>query len=103
MLFLNKMERGIFMATILNICNDVRKRIKDIDEKIDQAVYVWDVSKDKRTVAVLSIDKAEEIKGDVKELMGKLEVIDKQLEKDSSVREYYNSVYKKCADFWNKI
>lgn len=35
--------------------------------------------------------------------MGTLKVIDKELEKDSDVRQYYNDVYKKCADFWNTV
>lgn len=91
------------MATILNTCKAARRRIKSVEDKIDQAVVMWNILEGERSIGGLRTDKAEAIKGDVKELMGILEVIDKELEKDSDVRQYYNSVYKKCEDFWNII
>lgn len=90
------------MGTVLNQCKEVRKEIREIEAKIDEAVFMWIQHDGKMSVAGFFRNKAEEIRGSVFELKGKLEQIDIILEKDSEVRSYYNKVYEKCCDFLQK-
>ncbi len=88
------------MGTILNTCKEARAKIRDVEEKIDQAVVCWKLLNDgNKQVEVYYIDKSKEIRDEVLTLKGILEAINIELEKDSNVRSYYNAVYYKCVNF----
>ena len=88
------------MGTILNSCKETRKKIREVEKGIDEAVIAWKILENgQKEVAIYFIDKYNEIRDSVVELKGKLETIRIELEKDSSVRTYYNEVYNKCIDF----
>ncbi|MCM1048704.1 MAG: hypothetical protein NC433_09775 [Clostridiales bacterium] len=88
------------MGTKLNACKEVRKEIREIEKELDKAIFLSKELKDgKKEIGGLIITKSEEIKPCVESLLGKLELIDMELEKDSTVRDYYNCVYERLVDF----
>ena len=88
------------MGTILNTCKEARAKIRIVDEKMDQAVVCWKILNDgNRQVEVYLSDESKKIRDDVLILKGYLETIAIELEKDSEVRPYYNTVYNRCINF----
>lgn len=88
------------MGTFLNTCKEVRKNIQDIENKINEAVIGWQkLDNGSKQPVIYFVNKAETIRDDVLKLVGQLELINQQLEKDSEVRPYYDSVYNKCINF----
>lgn len=84
------------MSTKLNVCKEVRK----IEKELDEAIFLKKESENgKKEIDGLFITKSEEIKPHVEGLLGKLEVINMELEKDSTVRDYYNDVRDRLIDF----
>lgn len=88
------------MGTKLNVCKSARKDIRQIEVELEEAVFVSRNIGDGKVVAEgLIVTKAEEIKPRVEKLLGKLEIINMELEKDSNVRNYYNDVRDRLIDF----
>lgn len=88
------------MASILNICKETREKIRVIEGKLDQAVVAWKRLDDGSMKVVASYtDKIREVRELMFEIKGNLKDIDAQLEKDSSVRLYYNQVYDRYVQF----
>lgn len=92
------------MGTILNSCKDARKKIREVEKGIGEAVVAWKyLENGRKEVAISYTEKCNEIRYSVIELKGKLETISIELEKDSDVRAYYDNVYNMCIDFFNSI
>lgn len=92
------------MGTKLNVCKETRKEIKNIEKELEEVIFLSKKSENgKKEICGLFITKSEEIKPDVERLLGKLEVIDKELEKDSSVRDYYNDVHDRLIVFLESL
>ena len=92
------------MGTKLNVCKETRKEIRKIEEELEKAIFLSkELENGKKEIGGLFITKSEEIKPDVERLLGKLEVIDKELEKDSTVRDYYNDVHDRLIDFLESL
>lgn len=92
------------MSTKLNVCKEVRKEIRKIEKKLDEAIFLSkELENGKKEIGGLFITKSEEIKPHVEGLLGKLEVIDMELEKDSIVRNYYNDVRNRLIDFLDAL
>ena len=90
------------MGTFLNTCKEVRKNIQDIENKIDETVIGWKkLDNGSKQPVIYFISKAEVIRDDVMKLVGQLEIVDNELEKDSSVRPYYSNIHNKCINFLN--
>lgn len=92
------------MSTKLNVCKEVRKEIRKIEKELDEAIFLSkELENGKKEICGLFITKSEEIKPHVEGLLGKLEVIDMELEKDSIVRSYYNDVRNRLIDFLDAL
>lgn len=88
------------MATILNICKEAREKIRVVEVKLDEAIVAYKILDDgSKRVIVSYTDKISEVRELMSELKGSLKDIDAQLEKDSTVRTYYNQVYDRYIQF----
>lgn len=90
------------MGTILNVCKNIRKEIREVDILFSKYVLLWKEENGKKEAIGYHRDIIK-YKDKIDSLIGKLESINIQLEKDSEVRCFYKETYDICVSLSNKI
>lgn len=91
------------MATKQNMYVGLSKEAEEILKEIDECVVIYAMEED-GFLGILShkIPSAESIRDEVAKMQGKLEIALKGLDKNSTKRENYSYVLRKCIDFLEK-
>lgn len=82
----------------------INKEMEDILNEIDRCVVIYSMEEDGfEGILGYHVPTAETIRDRVSNMQGKLEILIKGLDKNSSKKGNYEYVLKKCNDFLNAI
>lgn len=91
------------MATKQNMYVGLNKEAEEILREIDECIVIYAMEQDGfYAIGAYHVPSAESIRDEVAKMQGKLEIALKGLDKNSSKRENYGYVLRKCIDFLEK-
>ena len=88
------------MSTKQNMYVGIKKEAEKILDEINESIVVYSLDDDGfKEIIGYCVTTAKEIRDDVANMQGKLQILIKGLDKDSKKREHYEKVLRQCTHF----